>query len=54
MDINLACVDCIHFDKDLKCKAFPNGIPDDILNGLDPHTDRREDQDNDIVYEKVK
>jgi len=37
------CEKCKHFDTDLKfgltCRAFPDGIPDDILLGVHDHTE---------------
>lgn len=38
------------------CKAFPypEGIPDSIAYGDDPHTEPLPDQKNDIVFEKEK
>jgi len=34
------------------CEAYPNGIPDDITLGDDLHSEVRDDQDNEIVFEK--
>ena len=34
------------------CKAYPNGIPEDISYGDNKHLKVRDDQKNDIVYEK--
>ena len=34
------CLDCVHFFEDeygFKCKAFPEGIPDEILDGEHDH-----------------
>jgi hypothetical protein len=36
------------------CRAFPNGIPQDILDGDVLHREVRPDQDNDIVYETYR
>ena len=36
------------------CKAYSNGIPEEILSGKDKHLKIRTDQDNDIVFEKIK
>ena len=63
------CLDCKHLSHNLKgktteegiesdwlvaCGAFPNGIPNDILEGYFDHTKKHPDQDNDIVFEPVK
>lgn len=37
MDIHLQCAFCKHLKKDLKCNAFPNGIPEKIINGGHDH-----------------
>ena len=34
------------------CVAFPDGIPEEIFDGQDPHTKVHPDQDNEIVYKK--
>jgi len=34
------------------CEAYPNGIPNDIAYGDDKHTEVRDDQDNEVVFEK--
>ena len=34
------------------CSAFPDGIPDGISKGDNPHTEPLADQTNKIVYEK--
>ena len=36
------------------CEAYPKGIPFDIAYGKDDHLKVREDQDNEIVFEKLK
>jgi len=33
-----SCPACRHYIGALTCKAFPTGIPDGIVMGLDPHT----------------
>lgn len=35
------------------CAAYPDGIPEDIQTGKDMHLKRRQDQDNDIVFEPI-
>ena len=32
------CRDCIHFNEDWSCEAFPKGIPDEISDGAFDHT----------------
>ena len=34
------------------CKAYPDGIPGDIAYGDDKHLNARDDQNNDITFEK--
>lgn len=36
------------------CAAYPNGIPPEIAYGEDLHLKVREDQDNELVYEKYE
>lgn len=36
----------------LVCKAFPEGIPEEILFGDNLHTTIHKDQTNKIIYEK--
>lgn len=47
------CFDCKHFVDDGKftCKAFPKGIPDEILYGDNDHQTPIEGQENSIVFE---
>ena len=33
------------------CEAYPKGIPDDIAYGNDLHTEIRDDQENEIIFE---
>lgn len=44
------CDSCKHFSHSLKCKAFPDGIPQDIIDGYHEHQTRHPEQDNDIVW----
>ena len=34
----ITCPNCINYLGDLTCKAFPKGIPDEILLGNEDHT----------------
>ena len=46
------CEDCKHFNDDMDtCKAFPDGIPMDLLTGEVRHTEPREG-DHEIQFEK--
>lgn len=47
------CNDCIHFNSKLnKCKAFPSGIPDSILNGDNDHKTPLKNQVGKTVFTK--
>ena len=52
------CMICRHYYNwevgGMNCKAFPDGIPDEILEGGDPHSKPLKDQDNDIVFDNGK
>jgi len=37
----------------MRCKAFPNGIPNEILIGENKHTKPLKGQKNNIVFEKL-
>jgi len=47
----LICNNCKYYNKDLTCKAFPNGIPFSIIN-KNNHSSPIEGQKNNIVFEK--
>ena len=48
------CINCKHFNKDMwNCKAFPNGLPDEIRINGDPHTKPLPNQKNDIVFDPI-
>lgn len=46
------CATCIHYDEEYVgiCPAFPNGIPDDILNGEKNHDTVIPGQTIDFTY----
>lgn len=49
------CYECKHFHRDsllFECDAFPDGIPDEIAQGENQHTEPLPDQKNKIVFEK--
>jgi hypothetical protein len=54
IDRFLYCADCKHKDpKGRKCKAFPEGIPEEIVTGNFDHT-KPYPGDNDIRFEPKK
>jgi len=53
MQSNMACITCAHFDgKTTTCKAFPEGIPDVIISGLDTHEKPLPFQKNSVIYKE--
>ena len=52
------CMDCKHYDRDnhdgITCKAFPRGIPDNILVEQEKHTKPVKGQSGDYVFEAVE
>lgn len=48
------CNRCKHYRDNAKCKAFPDGIPEDILTGEFDHVKRHPKQDNNIVFETTE
>lgn len=51
VDISVQCLRCKHLGEPLTCKAFPKGIPREILGGKIDHSKPLPDQKNDIVFE---
>ena len=47
------CFNCLNYKKDLKCIAFPNGIPKEILLGENNHSKPLENQANNIIFEEL-
>ena len=54
--ISEQCFECKHIETDSYqiCKAFPEGIPEDILTGEFDHTEKHPGQKNDIVFEPIE
>ena len=54
-----SCLSCINYIGKVKgikpptCKAFSEGIPEDILNGKNDHTKKHPKQKNNILFEAV-
>jgi hypothetical protein len=53
MEIYL-CQVCAHYIGDLKCEAFLDGIPQEILIGENPHEKPLNNQQNDLVFKQKK
>ncbi len=47
------CINCKNYIGDLSCRAFPDGIPQEILLGENDHSEPLPEQENDIVFEQM-
>ena len=48
------CMSCKHKNgEDIICKAFPFGIPDEILSNIVLHDKVLDEQNGDFIYERV-
>lgn len=47
------CNICKHYNRNLTCKAFSDGIPIIIISGENNHSKPLKDQNNNIVFEKL-
>ena len=47
-------MDCKNYIVKMKCTAFPEGIPREIWEGENDHSEPLPDQDNDIVHEPIR
>lgn len=52
--IGKLCQTCKHWWGELECRAYPERIPDEYLQGLDTHFEVQEDQVGTFVYERSK
>lgn len=48
-----SCMLCVHYELRSQCKAFPDGIPDDIINSYFIHTIKHPQQKNDLIFERA-
>ena len=48
-----SCFFCSHFIRDFKCKAYPDGIPEEILSGEHDHKNPYKG-DNGIQFEPIE
>lgn len=44
------CQNCAHYWGDLNCRAYPDGIPQDFLNGQKSHDKVEDDQEGEDVF----
>lgn len=51
MPIGMLCPTCKHYQGDNRCPAFPDGIPDRILQGLQNHRKPIKGQVGNTVWE---
>lgn len=51
--INVICFECKNYVSDGICKAFPDGIPIEIINGVNDHSKPLPEQGNDIAFESI-
>lgn len=51
---NQRCFLCKNYFSDLRCQAFPEGIPEEILIDENDHSKPLPEQDNDIVFESLE
>lgn len=47
------CQNCIHYIGNLKCFAFDNKIPIEIITGKNNHKSKLANQKNDLIFEKL-
>lgn len=48
------CSKCQNYINNIKCKAFPKGIPENILIGEFDHTKKHPNQDNNTLFEPIE
>ena len=54
MQIEAPCIFCKHYTKNIECKAFPKGIPEEIfITGEHDHT-KPFKGDNGILFEPLE
>jgi hypothetical protein len=53
MTQKIGCPICKHYQFGGVCTAFPQGIPLMFLSGQEGHTERIEEQENDLVFEWI-
>ena len=54
MPMSTYCATCKHYNKDLTCKAFPDGVPEKIITGLQEHNEPIAGQVGDFIHEPIE
>ena len=50
-DLQYGCIECQHLNDDFRtCPAFPDGIPERIITGIEMHRDIKENQIGSTVF----
>ena len=52
LEISVRCMECSHWEGNIICKAFPDGIPEEILNGKHDHAEPHK-EDGGIQFESI-
>lgn len=50
---NIVCFNCKYYLGDLKCMAFEDEIPKEILEGKNQHQEPTVNQKTDLVYSEI-
>ena len=51
--IPITCLNCKNYIDDLTCSAFAEKIPNDILEGINDHSEPLPNQENNIIFEPI-
>ena len=54
MSTSFYCIGCKNYQLLGKCKAFPKGIPNEILTGEKNHSKTSPKQKNNIIFDEIK
>ncbi len=52
--LRFKCLQCKHYYRQLRCLAYTNKIPDEIIIGKDKHKVLRGDEEFNFVFEKAE
>lgn len=51
---NIVCFSCKYYLGNLRCEAFEEEIPKEILEGKNIHDQKLKDQKTDLIFTKIK